>query len=198
MGIFSGLLSAYSAGKKEKNPYKPNVRTTRDLERWATSDIRSLYRTSPIPGEEYAGYGYEGPGLGYSEAEMEGKFGEGRDLIAGEAGAERQRTADRFRSPGGLGLSSGMYARAQQRSDLAAVSRGNEFKRRMIIENAQQKRADKLARIAAVTGYYGQETGLYNQYVSGRNARYRRFYGGAGEFADSIMTGGAGGVAAGG
>jgi len=190
MGIFSGLGGAYAASKA-KNPYKPNKRIPRNLEEWGYQDIRSLYRDTPAPGAEYAGAGYEGPGLGYSEAELEGQFGEGRDAIAGEYAGEQQRTADRFRSPGGLGIQSAQYARAQQRSDLARVARANELKRRMVVENAQQKRADKMARIAATTGFYGQEVDLLNNYLTGKNKSKRDFWTNAGGAVDSAISYGA-------
>src|SRR3972149_6394268 len=113
---YGGLLEALGE-KWTKNPYRPSKQNIADYEDWQKQDIRSLYRTTPIPGKEWAGYGYEGPGLGFSAAEMEGKFGEGRDLSAGAAATSRQRLSDYYRSPGGFGLRSAQYGRALQREN---------------------------------------------------------------------------------
>ena len=170
MGLLGSLKNALTGGagkmKTGYQPYKPFIRNYEALQRY---DIGNLYSQNGTRA-------YDQADLGYNENEMQGMYGEGRDLAAGEAAAETQRTSDRFASPGGMGLKSAMYARAQQRSDLARVERANELKRRMVVENAQQKRADLLARLAAVTGAYGQGVETYNQYAGTANKKISAAY----------------------
>jgi hypothetical protein len=179
MGLAGGLMKAFGGYRNLRRnlPYKPQY--TRYYENKQLADIKSLYTPEA----------YTGSTLGYTPEQMEGKFGEGRDLAAGEAAAERQRTEDRFRASGGLGLQSAMYARAKQREDLANVQRVNELKRRMIIDDAEQRRADKLARIAAVTGAYEFGVGGHNVYKKARREETEKLYGGLGEAGDSAMMG---------
>lgn len=193
---FGGLLKMFGE-KKTKNPYQPYKPYIRNYEALQRQDIGSLYGQVPDGKGGFKPSGarpYDDPNLGYNAQEMEGLYGKGRDVLAGEAGAETQRTADRFRSPGGLGLRSAMYARAQQRSDLERVGRANSLRRDMIVRNAQQKRADLLARIAAVTGAYGQGVNTYNNYVGGYNQRVRKTYAGAAEGLDAIVGAASGGA----
>jgi hypothetical protein len=195
MGIFSGLAGAYAERKVRRTgmpykPYEPRARSYEDIINAElvgnkSGSIRGLY-TSADP--------YGGQGLGYTAQEMEGKFGQGRDVLAGEAAGETQRTADRFRSSGGLGLQSAMYARAQQRSDIARVSRANELRRDMIVKNAEQKRADKLARLAAVTGAYQDIVGIYNYYRGAKAANIRKGLASVGEAGDSALSAAGGGM----
>lgn len=177
MGLLSSIKNIAAGGEgKTRNPYQPYSPYIRNYEALQRYDIGRLYGQVPDGKGGFKTGGprpYEDAGLGYSEKELQGQFGEGRDFNAGEAAGEMQRTADRFRSPGGFGINSAQYARAQQRTDLERVSRSNELKRRMIIENAQQKRADAMARLAAVGAAYGQGVGTYNAYTQGYNERIR-------------------------
>ena len=152
--VLGGLISAYGGAKMSvPKLYKPREDYLKDYETRGYGDITSLYGKDA----------YDQPGLGYDEQEMQGMYGQGRDLAAGENARETQQLHDRFASSGGLGLRSAMYSRALQRSDLARAQRANELKRDLIVKNAAQKRADKMARIAAVTGAFQLGTGLYNK-----------------------------------
>jgi hypothetical protein len=170
MGLLSSLKNVASGGAAKMNtgyqPYKPYIRNYEALQRY---DIGNLY-------SQKGTRAYDQKDLGYNDQEMQGLYGEGRDLNAGEAAATTQRTHDRFASPSGMGLQSAYYTRAQQREDLSRVQRANELKRRMVVENAQQKRADLLARLAAVTGAYGQGVDTYNTFATGQNSKIKQAF----------------------
>lgn len=184
MGIFSSIGSAIGANSAGKSlPYRPLG--TKEYDKLRLEDIRGLYSADP----------FHRQGLGYSPAEMEGKFAEGRDLSAGVAAAEKQRLGDVFRSSGGFGTRSGLYTRALQRSNLAEASRANELRRRMIVENAQQSRADAAARLASVGGAFQDAVELWNRRMGVKRSLAQQKATAVGQAVDdtisAVATGGA-------
>jgi hypothetical protein len=152
MGFFESVGTAIGTRQAQKRlGYRPYG--TKELDKLRLQDIRQLH------GEN----AFKGPGLGYSEDEMQAGIAGPRDYLAGERAAEEQRTADQFRSPGGFGLNSGAYVRTLQGIRLNRQNQLAEAAREMTLENARQARADAMARLAAVTGNFELNTGLVNQ-----------------------------------
>jgi hypothetical protein len=152
MGLFESIGTAVGTNSAGHSlPYRPLGRQQYD--KYRLQDIRQLHGPNA----------FKGPGLGYTDEEMQAGIGGSRDYLAGERAAESQETADRFRRPGGFGTSSGLYERTLQGVRLNHQNQLAEAARAMTLENARQSRADQYARIAAVTGGLQDAAGLWNQ-----------------------------------
>jgi hypothetical protein len=181
MGILGGVAGiAGAAGMKIRDLYKPKY--TKQYEEREKESIDQLYSDRP----------FEGKGLGLTEAEKQGQFAEGRDMMGGEEAAEQQRLKDRFRRPGGLGLQSGMYERGIQRTIQAKQNRLAETKRRMVVENARLKRSDAYARLRASSSSFRRNVDFYNQRETAKvedyNRRREALYGAIGETAGGVAS----------
>ena len=177
MGIFSSIGTAVGANSAYKQlPYRPYG--TKEYDKLRLQDIRQLHGKDA----------FTGPGIGYTEEEMQAGIGGSRDYLAGERGAEEQRTADQFRSPGGFGMNSGLYTRTLQGVRLNRQNQLAEAARAMTLENARQARADAYARIAAVTGGFQDATSLYNQRQGAKRSLKQQKAQAVGQTVDDIIS----------
>ena len=152
MGIFESVGTAVGANNAGHSlPYRPLG--TKQYDKYRLQNIRQLEGPDA----------FKGPGLGYSEEEMQAGIGGSRDYLRGARAEEEQNLADRYRRPGGFGTSSGLYERSLQNVRLNRQNQLAQAAREMTLENARQSRADQYARIGAVTGAFEDATGLWNQ-----------------------------------
>jgi hypothetical protein len=103
----------------------------------------------------------EGPGLGFSQGEMEARSGPERSEAEAQykgnlAGLEQGVAGSN------LGRLSGAYFRGKQRAAAEHLSRMSDIRRRNLLAGAFQRRSDLYNRLSATGGALARNVGYYN------------------------------------
>ena len=145
-----GLGALIGMGPKLKG-YEPNKKNLRYYEGQQRKGIQSLYGGRP----------YESPELGFSNAQMEGRFGARGSGFASARAGEEQTVSDAFRRFGGRHLA-GTEWRARQRVRQNDLARRAGHRRWMLVANGAQSGEDWSRRNGATTGAYNTGVGMFN------------------------------------
>lgn len=156
LGVGGGStpLGKIGAGYGTKSYFRPKKKVVRDYEHWQHADIARLRGPNP----------YSGDDLGFTKNQIEARMGENTEEAAAEYGAAKG-ALERSVAGNNLRALSGSYARAKERALEGHLARTADIRRRNLILDAMQRRADLQYRLGSTGNALSQGVGLYNSYA---------------------------------
>lgn len=180
-----GSAALRALGGRRKNPgyFTPSKARVGEYGEMEYEDIKRLRGPDPYGGED----------LGFGKGVMEARMGEG----ASEAQAEYRSdlgALERNVSRSPTMALSGSYLRGKQRALQGLLARTADIRRRNLIADAFQRRADYRFRLGAVQDAYGTAASLYNAArgakVAARDATRSAYLGAGADLLANVAVGG--------